>query len=193
MQDAMITPRVPIEPLSTAYRVLNPGCVTVISVGDGTDANLFAVTWNMPVRKSPPMVALLSGKRHHSYGFIERTRELVINVLHADQVDALYATGVLSGALVADKWARCHLTPEKAISVTAPAVAEAIATLECRIQQIVDLDTSALLIAEVAAASADPRYWDGGWRWDNGLRLPHHLSGPEFTVSSELIRARKPE
>ena len=146
--------RTPITPLSTAYRVLNPGCVTVVSVGDASGSNLFAVTWNMPVRKDPPMAALLSGKRHHSYPFIQRTGELAINVLHADRMDALYAAGVLSGAQVADKWTACGLTPEPASTITPPVVAEAIATLECRVVQVVDLGRSALLVVQIVAASA---------------------------------------
>ena len=81
--------KAPIEPLSNAYRLLNPGSVVLVSVGDGDDDNLFAVTWNMPVRKDPGMLALLSGKRHHSYPFIARTGELGVNVPDASLADAM--------------------------------------------------------------------------------------------------------
>ena len=87
----------------------------------------------------------------------------------------------------------CHLTPQPGSAVAAPVVAEAIATLECRVAHVVDMGASALLVAQVVAASADPAHWEHGWRWDHGLRLLHHLSASEFTISSEVTHAHKPE
>ena len=43
--------KVKVEANGVAYRLLNPGCIVLISVGDGKRDNLFPVTWNMPVRK----------------------------------------------------------------------------------------------------------------------------------------------
>lgn len=182
----------PID-LGQAYRVLNPGCVVLVSVGDGERDNLFAVTWNMPVRKDPPLVALVSGKAHFSYPIIERTGELGINVVSADLADALYGCGTVSGSQEPDKWARFGLGRAPATRIDAPLVAEALASLECRVCQVVDLGSSALLVAQVVAASADPRYFGaGGWRFEEGLRLLHHLSGPAFAVSGEELRAKAP-
>ena len=184
--------KTPIEPISDAYRVLNPGSVVVISVGDGDKDNLFAVTWNMPVRKNPPMAAILSGKRHHSYGFMARTGEFAINVLPAEQVDALYACGTLKGRLEPDKFTRAGLTRLEARTIGAPLVAEAVASLECRVCQVVDLGQSSLLVAQIVDACADPRHFvDGHWTFENGLRLLHHLSGQEFCVSPERVTANR--
>lgn len=182
--------KLPVD-LVHAYRVVNPGCVVLVSVGDGKADNLFAVTWNMPVRQSPPMLALVSGKAHHSYGFLERTGELGVNVMPAELVDALYGCGTVSGAKEPDKWARFGLTRTPGTLIKAPLVAEAVASLECRVCQVVDLGTSALLVAQVLSAAADPRHWqDGRWSFDQGLRLLHHLTGPNFAVSTGGLRAR---
>ena len=43
-----------IIPPQNGYRLLNPGPVVVISVGDVERDNLFMVTWDMPVRKTRP-------------------------------------------------------------------------------------------------------------------------------------------
>jgi len=185
--------RNPIEPLSQAYRLLNPGSCVIVSVGDGEADNLFAVTWNMPVRKDPPMLALVSGKRHHSYGFIARTGELAVNIMHANHADALYGAGTYKGSKVKDKWEKVGLTRESATAIEAPLVAEAIAALECRVCQVVDLGASALLVAQIVAASAHPEHWqDGAWCWENGLKLLHHQSGTEFVTSAEPLRAKRP-
>jgi len=171
-------------PLPSVYRLLNPGCVVVVSVGDGDGDNLFALTWNMPVKKQPAMAALLCGKGHHSYGFIERSGELAINIVSASHVDGLFSSGKMSGRDVEDKWAKVGFTRAPAAQIKAPLVAEAVASLECRVQQTVDLDRSALLVVEIVAAIADPAHFeDGMWTFARGLRLIHHLSGSRFCVS----------
>lgn len=184
----------PIKPLSNAYRLVNPGPVVLVSVGDGESDNLFAVTWNMPVRKDPGMIALLSGKRHYSYPFIERTGELGVNVPDASLADAVLGCGSVSGARVPDKFDRFGLSRQRATRIKAPLVTECVANLECRVCQIVDLGTSSLIVAQILAAVADTRHVQGGhWTFDNGLRLLHHLSGGHFCVSGEAITARVPQ
>lgn len=178
--------------LSAAYRLLNPGCVVWVSVGDAERDNLFALTWNIPAKKDPPLVAIVSGKRHFSYPFIERTRELVLNVPHARDAAALYGCGTVSGRDVPDKFERFGLHREKADGVHVPLVAEAIANLECRVTQLVDVWTSALILAEVVSARAATEHFrDGHWRFDNGLELLHHLSGDRFCVSTREIEVER--
>ncbi len=185
--------KAPIEPLSNAYRLVNPGPVVLITVGDGEADNLFAVTWNMPIRKDPGMVAFLSGKRHHSYPFIERTGELGVNIPDASLADAVLGCGSVTGAKEPDKFGRFGLTRQPASRIKAPLVAECVANLECRVCQIVDLGASSLIVAQILAATADTRHFQRGhWTFDNGLQLLHHLSGSRFCVSSETITATVP-
>jgi len=178
--------------LEAAYRLVNPGGVVLISVGDRERDNLFSVTWNTPVRKDPPLLAIVSGKGHHSYGFIERTGEFGVNVPEAGLADAVLGCGSVSGRTGVDKFERFGLTRQPAASIKAPLVAEAAANLECRVTQVVDLGTSALLIAQVVAAVAsDTRFVDGHWKFDEGLELLHHLSGDRFCVSDRVLTGKK--
>ena len=176
-----------------AYRLLNPGAVVLVSGGDGERDGLFALTWNMPVRKSPGTVALLSGKRHYTYGFIERTRELGISVPDVSIVDAVYGCGTTSGHQGVDKWERFGLTRQAPEQTRAPLVEQAIATLECRVEQVVDMGPSALIIAEVLVARAAPQHFDasGAWSFDHGLQLIHHLGGDAFGVTAGAVRAKR--
>ena len=181
-----------VEPVSKAYRLLNPGSVVIVSVGDGEKDNLFTVTWNMPARTDPGMVALLSGKRHYSYSFIARTGELGINVPDASMVDAVLGCGRTSGKDGKDKFERFGLTRQKAARIKAPMVKEAVANLECRVCQVVDLGASSLLIAQILEASAADKHFENGeWTFDNGLRLLHHLGGDRFCTSEKAINAQK--
>ncbi len=185
-------PREPLQSLGHAYRLLNPGSVLWVSVGDRARDNLFALTWNMPLESDPPLVAILTARDHFSYPFIERTGELALNVPHADQLDALYGCGTTSGREVDDKFARFGLSREPARVIGVPLVAEAVASLECRVQRTIDVEGSALIIAEVVAACADPRHFARGvYQFDHGLALLHHLSGNRFCVSREVHSARR--
>ncbi|MCP4715402.1 MAG: flavin reductase family protein [Deltaproteobacteria bacterium] len=182
-----------IDPAPNAYRLLNPGAVALISVGDGSADNLFSVTWNMPMRRDPGMVAILSGKRHYSYPFIQKTGEFGMNIPHAGIVDAVLGCGRTTGSTVKDKFERFGLTRRKAAKIKAPLVDEAVGSLECRVCQIVDMGASSLLIAQIVAAWADPQHYrDDDWTYDNGLRLVHHLGGDRFAVSTEEISAKLP-
>ncbi len=191
MQDAPLE-KIPVA-LPDTYRLLNPGLVVLVTVGDRETDNLLAVTWNMPIRKDPGMVALLLGKRHHSYPFVERTGELGISIPDASLADAVLGCGSVSGRKVPDKFARFGLTRQPATRIKAPLVSECIANLECRVCQVVDLGASALVLSQVLAAVADPRHVKKGhYVFDDGLRLLHHLSGKRFCASSEAITAQVP-
>ncbi len=171
-----------------AYRLINPGCVVIIGVGDGTRDNLFTVAWNMPVRKNPPKLALLSGKRHYSYEFIERTGELSVNIMDASKADALLACGRVSGRECEDKFAAFGLTRKAGTVIKAPLVEEAVASLECTVDRIIDVEVSALIIANIVAAEASSTHFtEGFWNFDKGLRLLHHLSGASFCTSDYSI------
>ncbi len=147
----------------------------------------------MPVRKDPPMVAMLSGKRHYSYPFIAKTGEFGLNILTAAHVEPLLGCGLTSGNTEPDKFERFVLTRESSEHIKAPLVAEAVAAAECRVCQIVDLGASSLLVAQIVRAVALPSHFEkGSWRFDDGLELLHHLGGNKFAVSDHVITAKKP-
>jgi flavin reductase (DIM6/NTAB) family NADH-FMN oxidoreductase RutF len=186
--------KIKVEPATDAYRLLNPGSVVIVSVGDGKQDNLLTITWNMPLRKDPGMVAILSGKRHHSYPFIEKTGEFGINIPDASLAPAVLGCGSVSGKEVPDKFARFGLNRRKSNQIKAPLVEECVANLECRVCQVVDLGRSALLIAQILEAVAASEHFRGGdWRFDGGLSLLHHLGGSHFCVSDKDLRVEVPK
>jgi flavin reductase (DIM6/NTAB) family NADH-FMN oxidoreductase RutF len=182
--------KVPVA-LGQAYRLLNPGAVVLVSVGDGARDNLFAVTWNMPLDKDPGMIALLSGTDHHSWPILERTGEFGVSVPDVSLVDAVFGCGTTSGRTGLDKWARFGLTRQAPEVTRVPLVAEAVATLECRVEQIVPREGAGLVIARIVAAQASPLHFPGGaWSFEQGLQLIHHLGGDRFAVSTQVVKAR---
>lgn len=178
--------------LSVAYRLLNPGCVLLVSVGDGTRDNVFAATWNMPVYDEPAFCAFACAKGHHSYSFIEATGEVVLNVPDLSLVDAVYGCGSTSGRDI-DKFARFGLRRRAGRLVRAPLIDQCVASLECRVEQTIDVHDSALLLLKVVRAEAcSAHFRSGRWQFDRGLGLIHHVSGAQFCVSDRMVEARKP-
>jgi len=170
------------------HRLLTPGSVVVISVGDGQQDNLFTIAWNMALRKTPPMAAILTGKRHYSYPFLEKTGEFGINIFQAEMAPAVLGCGKVSGHDLEDKFATLGLQRTPAEHIKAPLVREAIATLECRISHVYDMGASALVMAQILQAQADPRYFhDGDWDFSGDLQLLHHLGGNRFAISERAV------
>ncbi|MBN2529848.1 MAG: flavin reductase family protein [Deltaproteobacteria bacterium] len=173
---------------SGAYSLLNPGCVVLISAGDGGGEGVFAVTWNMPIRKDPAMVAIECGQNHYTYQFIRKTGEFGVNIPDAKMVNQVLGCGTVSGKTGVDKFERFGLTRQTAEKIKAPLLAQAFANLECRVTQVVDMGASALLLAQVVSAQVDDRHFvDGQLVFDNGLQLLHHLGGRRFCVSDRVL------
>jgi len=62
------------------------------------------------------------------------------------------------------------------------------------VSQIVDLGASSLIIANILVATvAEEHYKNGGWCYDNGLELLHHLGGDSFAASDHEIDVKIPE
>lgn len=182
--------RLRLKSLEHAYRLVNTGCVMLVSVGDGEKDNLFAVTWNMPVRKNPGMVAILSGKGHYSYEFISKTGEFGLNVMDASHVDAVFGCGSTTGYKVRDKFDMFDLSRAEAEHIKPPLVAEAVASLECRVVSVHDMGASSLLVADIMGCVVDSDHFvDGNWCFEKGLQLIHHMGGPRFCVSDREIKA----
>ena len=174
------------------HRLLTPGCVTLISVGNSDESNLFPVAWTMAVRKAPPMVAILSGKSHYSYKFIQETGEFGLNIPDITLAEAVLKSGKISGAEVDDKFSYAGLTPQTAQAIKAPLVSEAVARMECRIAQIDNLGASALIIAQILQAEVREDCFDNGkWNFANGLELIHHMGGNEFSVCDHSIEIKE--
>ena len=173
---------------SGVHALLNPGSVVLISAGDGNGEGVFAVTWNMPIRKEPAMVAIECGQNHYTYQFIRKTGEFGVNIPEAKMVNQVLGCGRVSGKTGVDKFEKFGLTRQRAEKIKAPLVGEAFANIECRVTQVVDMGASALLLAQVISAHVDERHFvDGQLIFENGLELLHHLGGTRFCVSDKVL------
>lgn len=118
------------------------------------EANIIAVSFCMPVSKVPPMIVCAIGHGAYSREIIEQTREFIVNVPPQDLRRQIYYCGYHSGRQV-DKFRETGLTPQPGRQVNVPSIAECVAHLECRVEQMVDAGDKRLFIGIVLDAYAD--------------------------------------
>lgn len=137
----------------------------LITCGGAERANIIAVSFCMPVAKTPPMVACAIGRDMYSGELIRQTREFVINVPPQSLQRQIYYCGFHSGRDV-DKFRETGLTPVPARQVAPPIIGECVAHLECRVEQSVEAGDKTLFIAAVVEAYADQDVEQGGRKVD---------------------------
>lgn len=132
----------------------------LVTCGSVDRANIIAVSFCMPVSKTPPMIACAIGQNMYSCELIQQTKEFVINVPAQELNHQIYYCGLHSGRDV-DKFKETGLTPKPARHIAAPIVGECVAHMECRVEQTAETGDKRLFIATVIDAYADEELEQG--------------------------------
>ena len=117
-------------------------------------SNIIAVSFCMPVSKSPPMIACAIGREMYSSALIDKTREFVVNVPPQILNRQIYYCGTHSGREV-NKFRETGLTPQRARQVDIPIIAQCVAHMECRVERTMDTGDKRLFVGAVLEAYAD--------------------------------------
>jgi flavin reductase (DIM6/NTAB) family NADH-FMN oxidoreductase RutF len=165
--------------LGTAFTLLEPGPVVLVTTSDGGRHNVMTISWTM-VMDFTPRFAITTGAWNHSYKALRKTRECVIAIPTVDMLDKVVGIGTCSGA-DADKFARFGLTAVPAEKVAAPLIAECLANIECRVVDIVRKHDIVVLDA-VAVHLAPAR---------NEQRMLHAVGDGTFIVDGERLDRRR--
>jgi flavin reductase (DIM6/NTAB) family NADH-FMN oxidoreductase RutF len=119
-------------PLSKVYQLIDPGPIVLLTTAHDGALNVMAMSWHMMVDFDPPLIACIVSDRDHSFGALRATKQCVIGIPSVELAEKVAAIGNCSGRDV-DKFAAFLLTPKKALSVSAPLIAECFANIECRV------------------------------------------------------------
>ena len=144
-----------------------PHGVYVVGVKNGSHVNAFTGTWFTQVSFTPPLVALGVKKASHSFEMIEQGKVFTVNLLGKDQKQ-LAEHFVKPATVVGEKLAE---VPHHFGTTGAPILDEAIAFVECRVQEIANAQGDhAVVIGEVVEAGvrkdeAALTLMDTGWHY----------------------------
>lgn len=169
-------------PVSKVRRFLEPGPIVLVSSRWQNDTNVTTIGWHMILNVSPSLVGLMISGRTHSHRLIRESRECVINLPTSNLSDAVVGIGNCSGRQ-SDKFAEFGLTPESAVEVRAPLIAECHASFECRLHDHSLVDPYDLFIFEVRKAHVRPE--------PEHPETLHYTGDGVFMVSGRIISRRE--
>jgi flavin reductase (DIM6/NTAB) family NADH-FMN oxidoreductase RutF len=184
--------------LDKTYRLLNHGPTVLVSTAHGTQRNVMAAAWNMPLDFDPPKIAIVIDKNTYTSELINASGHFAINVPCRAQADLVVKVGSSSGRELLgkdhdNKFAAFDLPTFPASKIEAPLLEGCVAWLECKVIPEPHIrDAYDLYLAEVVAAHADERVFsDGRWHFEghDELRTIHHIAGGNFFAIGEAFKA----
>lgn len=163
----------------------------------GEKPNIITVAWSGTINTNPPMLYISVRKSRYSYDIIKETGEFVVNLVTKELVFAADYCGVRSGRDV-DKFAQTKLTPLPSQAIGAPGIAQSPVNIECRVKQILSLESHDMFLSEVAGVTIDDKYMDEKGKLhlnESGLAVYSH--GEYFELGKKLGKfgysVQKPE
>ena len=152
----------------------------------GERPNIITVAWTGTICSDPAMVSISVRKERYSYDIIRETGEFVINLTTNDLTFATDYCGVKSGKDV-DKFKEMNLTPSKSKTISAPGISESPVSLECKVEQVLELGSHDMFLAEVTAVSVDPKYMDEKGKFHlNDIGLTAYSHGEYFKLGEKI-------
>jgi flavin reductase (DIM6/NTAB) family NADH-FMN oxidoreductase RutF len=181
--------------LPHASRLVNHGPTVLVTSAHGGRANVMAAAWAMPVEFTPPRIAVVIDKSTFTRELVAASGAFGICIPGAGLLDLTYAVGSSSGR-DGDKLQRFGIATRPGPALGVPLIESGCAAwLECRlIPERHTEDAYDTCFAEVVAAAADPRIFQGGhwdFRADNAnLQTIHHLGAGNFVCAGATRKAR---
>lgn len=162
-----------------------PAVLVTCTDGNGND-NVLTIAWTGTICTDPALAYISVRPERYSYNMIKDTGEFVINLTTEELAFATDYCGVRSGKNE-DKFQKCNLTKEKAISVKAPLIKESPVNIECKVREIKEYGTHTMFVADVLNVHADEKYMDESGKFCLEMADPICYShGTYFTVGKKL-------
>ena len=136
-----------------------PWTQTILGTHLAGKVNYMALDWLTRVNFKPPMLGICVNQSNATHGAIIDTGEFSINVPSADMVEVTDYTGLVSGK---------HVDKSKLFKLfygslnAAPMIQECPLTMECKVEQRVDLPTNSFFIAEIINIYCEEDYLTDG-------------------------------
>ncbi len=166
--------------LESAPRLVNSGPVILVSAAYENERAVLTVAWNMPVQKSPPLIAIAIGTKHHTTGIIERSGEFIINIPGYEILDVVKYCGSVSGHRE-DKFESGKFDTLSGKIINAPILSGVMGIIECKVARSVKMGDHGIYLGEAVRCAARKGCFQEVWKVAEGkVQLIHHLGGPYF-------------
>lgn len=161
-----------------------PPCL--VTCGTMEQPNVFTVAWTGILNTKPPRTYIAVRPSRYSYDLIQNSGEFVINLTTVELVKAADTCGVVSGRTV-NKFEKCSLTPAPATKVSAPILQESPLSLECKVREVVEMETHHLFLADIVGITVNEDLVDpeGKLHLDRA-HLAAYAHGEYFALGKKL-------
>lgn len=166
-----------IIPVKKAHRLINTGCVVLITSAFEKDTNVMSLAWQTPLSGDPVLIGIAVARAHFTHELILESREFAVNVPGWELLEQVKFCGKAKGRNT-DKFKESKLKPVPASKIEVPLIENCLAHIECRVAESVTTGDHTLFVGEVVAASADKEKFSD--HWQPGTKLIHHLGGTNY-------------
>ena len=139
--------------------LLNPEPPVLVSCGSPEKPNLITVGWTGTICTQPPMLSISVRPERYSHHLIKESGEFVINMMPSTLVRSLDYCGIKSGKNE-DKLAKMKLYPQESNTVSAPQIAQAPISIECKVTEVLPQGSHDMFIAEITSVNIDKNLID---------------------------------
>ena len=158
----------------------------MVSCGDMEKSNIITVAWTGILNTNPAMVYISVRPERYSYNLIKEQGEFVINLTNKELARATDWSGCRTGRKF-DKFKEMNLHKEKANFVKCPMIKESPVSIECKVQEIKELGSHHMFIADVLAINADEKYIDEKGAFDiSKCDLISYANGGYYTQGKKI-------
>ena len=168
--------------------LLAPVPVVLVGSGDGRRKpyNLITVAWAGTLASNPPIVGIGIRPERFSHAQILDLKCFTVNLPSADMAETIDYCGVTSGRDT-DKFAVRGLTAKRGSKITAPIVEECPLSLECTLEQTLDLGSHTLFLGKVVAVQVTSDLIDSKGNLDLAkANLLAYAHGHYYSLGEEL-------
>lgn len=170
-------------PVNKAHRLINTGCVLLVSSGYKDRNNVMTLAWQTPVSANPLLIGIAVVTSHFTTELINESEEFVLNIPGDELLEQVNECGKVSGRDV-DKFKEIDITPVQGQKVKAPLIEECLGHVECRVVEKHQIGDHIFFVGEVVAASADEDLFISSV-WKEDAKLLHHLGGNQYYINGE--------
>jgi len=170
--------------ISEAHRLINTGCVLLVTSAYKDKKNAMALAWQTPLSSKPLLVGIAVSKSHFTTELINLGGEFVLNIPRPDLLEEVSQCGSVSGREL-DKFKEIHITPVPGKKVKAPLIDECIGHIECKVINQYTVGDHIFFVGEVVAVSARKDLFKDS-QWTSDARLLHHLGGNKYYTTGQI-------
>ena len=167
--------------------MLYPVPAVMVTVGDGKGKdNIITIAWAGTINSDPAMVSISVRKSRYSHELLSSNGEFVINLVTRDLTYAMDYCGVKSGRDI-DKFSEMKLTKYEASTVAVPLIKESPVNIECKVNQVIELGSHDMFLAEVTAVCVDKKYMDETGKFNlQAADLIAYSHGEYYTLGDKI-------